>query len=177
MSAGGVGMSDFQIGIMVESLRLGVKEGIKKAAELGADGIQIFAVNGEMHPDNLSSGDRKELLRFIKGYGLKVSALCGDFGGHGFQLEKDNRWKIEQSKKILELAVDLDSEVVTTHIGMVPQGRDTDAYRNMVEACSLLSEHAGKIGAWFAVENRIGGTPQIEGVFGWNRRQGNPGEF
>ena len=31
---------------MVESFRLGLKDGIDKASELGADGIQIFAVKG-----------------------------------------------------------------------------------------------------------------------------------
>ncbi|MGO4271940.1 sugar phosphate isomerase/epimerase, partial [Paenibacillus sp. TAF58] len=32
------------IGIMVDSLRLGLRDGLKKAKELGADGVQIYAV-------------------------------------------------------------------------------------------------------------------------------------
>ncbi len=51
-----------------------------KAKELGVEGIQIYAVSGEMKPDNLSKKARKELLDFIKSEGLEVSALCGDFG-------------------------------------------------------------------------------------------------
>ena len=40
-------MESFKIGVMVESFRLGVREGIRKAAEIEADGIQIFATVGE----------------------------------------------------------------------------------------------------------------------------------
>ena len=36
-------MKPFKIGVMVDSFRLGIAEGIRKAAEVGAEGIQIYA--------------------------------------------------------------------------------------------------------------------------------------
>lgn len=145
-------MLNNRIGIMVDSLKLGVKEGIKRAGELGAEGIQIYAVSGPMEPDNLNRKQRKELLDYIKSNGLVVSALCGDLGGHGFTRREDNVWKIEKSKKIMDLAGDLESDVVTTHIGVVPEDKGNERFRILQEACEELGCYGDKTGAHFAIE-------------------------
>jgi L-ribulose-5-phosphate 3-epimerase len=141
-----------KIGVMVDSFRLGVKEGIRKAREVGASGIQIYAVSGEMDPDNLSSIARRELLSFIKSHDLVVSAICGDLGGHGFAIKEDNKWKIEKSKRIMDLACDLESDVVTTHIGVIPEDDRSDVWKIMNEACNELGEYGEKVRAYFAIE-------------------------
>ncbi|MBP1962709.1 sugar phosphate isomerase/epimerase family protein [Paenibacillus aceris] len=140
------------IGIMVDSLRLGVRDGLKKAKELGADGVQIYAVSGEMDPANLSSGARKDLKDFIASLGLEISALCGDLGGHGFQDASVNAAKIEKSKRILDLAVELGTKVVTTHIGVVPEQENDPIYETMHRACEELGVYAKSLDAYFAIE-------------------------
>ena len=47
-------MSNFSIGIMADSLKLSFADSMKKARELGADGVQIYATKGEMAPENLT---------------------------------------------------------------------------------------------------------------------------
>lgn len=140
------------IGVMVDSFRLGLKDGIRKAKEIGADGIQIYAVNGPMDPDNLNRAQRRELLDYIKSNGLVVSALCGDLGGHGFAVKEDNSFKIEKSKKIMELAKDLDTNVVTTHIGVVPYDEKHPRYKVLQEACGELGNFGESMEAYFAIE-------------------------
>lgn len=140
------------IGVMVDSFRLGLKDGIRKAKEIGADGIQIYAVNGPMDPDNLNKAQRRELLDYIKSNGLVVSALCGDLGGHGFAVKEDNAFKIEKSKKIMELAKDLDTNVVTTHIGVVPYDEKHPRYKVLQEACGELGNFGESMEAYFAIE-------------------------
>ncbi|MZQ84161.1 TIM barrel protein [Paenibacillus sp. 5J-6] len=140
------------IGIMVDSLRLGVRDGLKKAKELGADGVQIYAVSGEMDPANLSPGARKELKDYIASLGLEISALCGDLGGHGFQDATVNAEKIEKSKRILDLAVELGTKVVTTHIGVVPEQTNDPIYETMHQACEELGVYAKSLDAYFAIE-------------------------
>ncbi|WNR42646.1 sugar phosphate isomerase/epimerase family protein [Paenibacillus roseipurpureus] len=140
------------IGIMVDSLRLGLHEGLKKSKELGADGVQIYAVSGEMDPANLSPQARKDLKNYIASLDLQISALCGDLGGHGFQDASVNPVKIEKSKRILDLAVELGTTVVTTHIGVVPADRNDPIYETMLEACEELGVYANSLGAYFAVE-------------------------
>ncbi len=37
-----------KIGVITDSFRLGLQEGIIKAKDVGAEGIQLYAVRGEM---------------------------------------------------------------------------------------------------------------------------------
>lgn len=141
-----------KIGVIVDSFGVGVMEGLKKAKDAGADGVQIYAVSGEMDPAVLTPAKRRELRSYIGGLGLEISALCGDLGGHGFQDSEMNPQKIEQSKRILELALDLGTSVVTTHIGIVPEDRSSRIYDSMQRACDELGVYASSMNAFFAIE-------------------------
>lgn len=145
-------MSSFSIGVMNNSFRLPLRDGLKKAAELGAQGVQIYATKGEMAPENLSADARRDLLHFLQDLGLCVSALCADLGGHGFTRAADNPAKIERSKHIIDLALDLDCRVATTHIGVVPENFSSQRYTVMADACRQLGEYAQASGASFAIE-------------------------
>jgi L-ribulose-5-phosphate 3-epimerase len=145
-------MSKFPIGIMCDSFRLSLREGLAKAAELGADGVQIYAVAGEMAPDEMTKDKRVELLKYIKGLGIKVSALCGDLGGHAFADPDANDWRVEQSKRIMDLALDLECNVVTTHIGVIPASESHPRWEIMAKPCRELARYGDSVGATFAVE-------------------------
>ncbi|MBA9083673.1 sugar phosphate isomerase/epimerase [Fontibacillus solani] len=141
-----------KIGVIVDSFGLGVWEGLKKAHEVGAEGVQIYAVSGEMDPAILTGVKRKELRNYIDGLGLEISALCGDLGGHGFQDSVANHDKIEKSKRILDLAVELGTRIVTTHIGIVPEDKNSRIYESMQLACEELGVYANSMNAYFAIE-------------------------
>lgn len=81
-----------------------------------------------------------------------MSALCGDLGGHGFTIHEDNVQRIERSKRIMDLAKDLETNIVTTHIGVVPHDVNHDRYKIMQEACDILGEYGDNVGAYFAIE-------------------------
>lgn len=141
-----------KIGVIVDSFGIGVREGLKKAKEVGAEGVQIYAVSGEMDPENLSPAARRELKSYIESLGLEISALCGDLGGHGFQDAAANPAKVEKSKRILDLARDLGTNIVTTHIGVVPHDPSGPVYEAMQKACEELSQYANSMGGYFAIE-------------------------
>ena len=145
-------MNKFQIGIMANSLNLPFRESIETCARLGADGVQLYAVSGEMSPDNMKEADRREKKKIIRDNGLCVSALCGDFGGHGFTRREENAWRIESSKRVLDLALELDCQVVTTHAGVIPEDDSSETYHILQEACGELGEYAKKAGGHFAIE-------------------------
>ena len=145
-------MNKFPIGVIVDSFRLPIYDAVKKAAEVGADGIQVYASNGEMAPENLSVQKRHEFKNLVADNGLVISALCGDLGGGGFVHKEQNAQRIEKSKRILDLAKELGTDIVTTHIGVVPGDKNHDRYKLMQEACYELSRYADEIGAHFAVE-------------------------
>jgi sugar phosphate isomerase/epimerase len=141
-----------KIGVIVDSFRVGVQEGLLKAQKIGADGVQLYAVKGELDPANLSTAQRKELKDRIASLGLEISALVGDLGGHGFQDKRENGWKIEKSKRILDLAVELGTPIVTTHIGIVPDDPNGEIYAAMQSACEELAAYATSLNAFFAIE-------------------------
>ena len=144
-------MYNFKIGAIVESFRLGTRCGIERAASLGADGVQLYATKGDNAPENLTKEGRRELLDMVKSNGIRFSALCGDLG-RGFGNRELNPELIEKSKRIMELALELETNIVTTHIGVVPQDANHERYKIMHEACYELSQYAHSLGAHFAIE-------------------------
>lgn len=144
-------MFNFPIGVMLESFKTDRSAAIKKAAALGANGIQMYATSGENSPENLNAAARRALLDEVKSSGLIFSALCGDLG-RGFGNKELNPELIEKSKRIIDLAKDLETNVVTTHIGVVPGDKNHERYKIMQEACYELSRYADSIDAHFAIE-------------------------
>ena len=145
-------MKKFPIGIIINSFRTDIPTSVRKAAECGAQGIQVYSTHGEMAPENLSPEKRREFLKLVKDNGLIISALCGDLGGGGFIHKDLNKERVEKSKRILDLAKDLETDIVTTHIGVVPSDPNHNRYKIMQEACHELAEYADSIDAHFAVE-------------------------
>lgn len=144
-------MYDLKIGAIVESFRLDTFNAIKKAAEIGAMGLQMYCTSGENAPENMTPERKKELIRTVKDNGLVFSAICGDLG-HGFGDAEKNPALIEKSKRIVDLALELGANIVTTHIGVVPTDKNHPRYKIMQDACGTLAEYADSVGARFAVE-------------------------
>lgn len=144
-------MYSFPIGAMLGSFRLPFREGVEKAASLGVQGLQINMIKGDMAPEALTPAKVKELLDIVKSNGLCVSAVCGDFG-HGFGDPEQNPLLIERSKRVMELTRYFDTNIVTTHIGVVPADPKHPRYGVMQEACGVLAEYADSMGGHFAVE-------------------------
>ena len=140
-----------RIGVFADNLGLGVREGIRKAAEIGADGIQVFTTRGEMLPENLGPAQRSELRAFIADLGLVLSATCSDFG-HGLVDEAHNRILLPQIKANIDLAVDLGTPIITTHIGRVPDDRTNPVWGILARALNNIGAYAEKRGVRLATE-------------------------
>ena len=148
----------FPIGAILESFCMPTDDAVRRVAELGAQGIQMYCTKGEHAPENFSKEERKRLLKLVKSEGLVFSALCGDLG-KGFGNREENPELIARSKKIMEIAADLETEIVTTHIGVVPADPSHERYGIMQEACFELASYADSIGSHFAIET--GPEPSI----------------
>ncbi len=136
-----------KIGVMAESFRCDFRTAIEKAAALGADGVQKYAVGEEL---NWNDAQIKEALDIVKSNGMVFSALCGDFGC-GFGNPERNPEIIEKSKRVIELAKKLECNVVTTHIGHLT-AEETPTKEIMRKACRELAIFADSMEAAFAVE-------------------------
>lgn len=154
-------MRNFPIGMIIDCLQSNFEGGfygnefdiaLEKVASMGVQGIQMYATTGNYSPKVLDTAEkRRNLLNQVKSHGLCYSALCSYFG-IGFWDRDRNPQLIEDSKRILDLAKDLETDVVMTHIGVVPNDKNHDRYKIMQEACFELAEYADGIDAHFAVE-------------------------
>ena len=113
-------------------------------------GVQVYGIEGEISPEMTVSA-RAEFKKELADRGLTLSAVCGDLG-HGFFDPEHNKENIERSKRILELAKELGTDVVTTHIGVVPKDPSHPRYGIMQDACGQLAEYANQLGSHFAIE-------------------------
>lgn len=143
-------MKRFKVGVLTNSLRLSPRDAISKAAELGADGFQIYTTGGEMDPDKMDKGQRADFKKFVADSGIELASLCGDIGAYSDSAANPERIPIE--KKILELAADLGTGIVTSHIGVVPDDPEDAAFKTLHTALHEISEHAASVGVKFAIE-------------------------
>lgn len=140
-----------KIGIITDCFKSTHEEGIKKAALLGLQGVQIYATTGDFSPE-LSDDKKAEYKKLLKDNGLVVSALCGDMGGFGFERAEDNADRIEKTKKIVDLAVEFGTNVVTTHIGVIPEDKSNPRYKVMLDALTECGLYAKSKGVTLAIE-------------------------
>ena len=144
-------MYHFPIGIIADSFRKPMPEALATAAKLGAKGVQVYATRGEMSPEELTGQKRRDFLAMVKDNGLVISALCGDLG-RGFGNPELNPQLIQRSKRILDLAKELETNIVTTHIGVTPADENHPRYKIMQDACGELAAYADSLDAHFAIE-------------------------
>ena len=140
-----------KIGVITDCFKKTHKDGIETASRLGLDGVQIYATTGEFSPA-LSLEEKDEYKRLLKENNLVVSALCGDMGGYGFEKEEDNAERIEKTKAIVDLAVEFETKVVTTHIGVIPEDKQNPRYGVMLKALTECGLYAKEKGVTLAIE-------------------------
>ena len=127
-----------KIGVIIESFQKDLLPSLQEAKAIGADGIQLYAGNFlKFHADKK---EIKRLKQMADDHGLLFSALCGDFGCDMFYQE--NRALIDREKWVLEAALELGTNIVTTHIGVVPETENCIQYESMHKVCRELSDFA-----------------------------------
>lgn len=154
-----------KLGVISDCFKRPMDESIRMAGALGLDGIQMYAVSGDICPDNLLGHPEriKSYKDILSQNRLAVSALCGDLGGHGFEIYKDNADKIAKTSRIVDLACEFETSVVTTHIGVIPNDTSSEKYRVMQDALGECGEYASKHGVTLAIETGPEVAPVLHG--------------
>lgn len=139
-------------GVITDCFKLPLEDSIRLAGELGFDGVQIYATTGEFSPEVLTDQRKAEIKALLAENRLEISALCGDMGGFGFQIAGDNPQRIEKTKRIIDLAEEFGTAVVTTHIGVIPADKSQPRYAVMLEAMRECGAYAAKKNITLAIE-------------------------
>lgn len=141
----------FNIATLADWFGVGLIEGIRESERCGAVGVQIYAA-GELDPRTIGAEELSRVKRTLRDCGQSVTALCGELGGYGLERTADNPEKIAYLKQVIDLGLELDCRIVTTHIGVVPKNKAHPRYEVMREACAELGAYAAARGCWIAVE-------------------------
>lgn len=152
-----------KIGVIPNSFGVPFKEAVVLARDLGVQGLQPYVTGGDMCPERLLPSDRRDVLKYVRDNGLVFSALCADFGMH-FNTKEFNFPGIERTKRMMDLALDLDTHIITTHIGKVPEDEECEEYANMVKSIETLGRYGDEIGCVFATETGPESAASLRGV-------------
>lgn len=141
-----------KIGVITDCFKKSHFEGIEIAGNLGLSGVQIYATTGEFSPETLTDSDKSAYKKLLKEKNIKISALCADMGGFGFEREADNPDRVEKTKKIVDLATEFATNVITTHIGVIPADKTNPRYKVMLSALTECGLYAKEKGVTLAIE-------------------------
>ena len=151
-----------KLGVITDCFKQPLEDSLKLAGQLGFAGVQIYATTGEFSPETLTAERKSEIKTLLTGNGLEISALCGDMGGHGYEIEADNAERIEKTKAIIDLAVEFGTSVITTHIGVIPDDRNHPRYQVMLNALNACGSYAKEKGITLALETGPETAPTLK---------------
>ena len=142
-----------KIGVVRGTLGADFVSTVKLMATANVEGIQPYAniyrdvedLNAQLTPSKIA-----EYKRILEGENIQISALCGDLGCDMFYT--NDRKIIDLEKRIMEVAKEFGTKIVTTHIGVVPEDKNCKQYESMHNVCYELAKFADEIGGRFALE-------------------------
>lgn len=161
----------FKIGTLADWFKVGVLDGIKTSKEVNAQGVQLYAWD-KLHPDNITTEFIQQVKQVAADYQQEIVALCGELGGHGFEIKADNKEKIAYLNGVTDIAVDLGCFIVTTHIGRIPEDTTSERYQNMLDACKEVARYATSKGVVVAIET---GPEKIKNLVEFIKQCNTPG--
>lgn len=136
---------------MLSNLHLPLEEAVITAARLGAEGVQLWTAGGELDPDEASESLRRDLTRLLDREGLEISALCADYG-RPFTSEENVQWLIPRMQEQIDLALAFRTQIITTHIGVVPSDRESPEWKTLYSAMRELGEYGERMEVAIAAE-------------------------
>ncbi len=123
-------------------------EAIRKAAELGFDGITLMVRENWVEYEEVAEDGGREIWDLVNGLGLEISALTGGFGSFS-DPEKGDAAR-DRAKMCVESAAAMGVHLLTSHIGVVPEDLEGDEAgamtERMREVCELAAEREVVIG-------------------------------
>ena len=140
-------------GVFLSSFRLDFMSALKKAREIGLDGIQLSSLPGEMDVEDISPKKAAEIVKMFREHDLVISAVCGDIGGFALEDESEARKRVERTRKIMDNTRLLGASIVQTHIGFIPENFGADKKTQVMKKClESIGAHGLKTGVFLATE-------------------------
>jgi sugar phosphate isomerase/epimerase len=141
-------MQTLKIGIQTRSLRQPLKQALRTASRLGAEGVEVDA-RTELPPGELSSTGLREFHKLLDDLNLRVSAVAFPTR-RGYEVAEDLERRVLATQAAMRLARDLRAEVVINRVGQVPDDANDPRWGRMVEALTALGTFGDHVGSRLA---------------------------
>lgn len=152
-------MEKMSVGIML-TVGEDPKESLRKAKQVGVDNVQLGCP-----PEEYLSGDRfAKIKKAIEESGITITTVFCGFAGEsyadiptirrtaGFVDPATRGERAEKTKRISDFAKRLNVDKVAAHIGFIPEERDGDVYKGMIEATRQVADHCKENEQYFCLE-------------------------
>ncbi|MFA2809879.1 sugar phosphate isomerase/epimerase family protein [Bacillus mycoides] len=140
-----------KLGMFLNTKHIEVNEGIRKAREWDLEYIQLYAMNENFNLANISKLEWITLKDSLSFNEIKVPSLAISFGESGIVGAEDES-VIEQLKRVADKGLELGANIITAHIGKIPDVEKSERYEKMQRACYEIGDLSLKLGGVFAIE-------------------------
>ena len=137
--AGNLGESALRLGLWLDDLKIGLREGLKHAARWQADAVGIDGFSKEISPRSLSTTGRQELARLIRNADLRLAVLKADVGGRRLSDPATVDVTISKIKEAFELARDLGAVRLLVPLGHIPENDESSKPRLETSSASIFA--------------------------------------
>ncbi len=157
-------MNETNVGLDIQDLLLGAKDGLRAASELGFHVVEISAADKELDPAQLSTSGRRHLLRYTDGLGLRMDAIAADLPGLTLTDPQTVDERVERTRRIIELASEVHVGVVTASAGALTHPETGEPSPAAVEALMQLGACADACGVVYALRPTCDDAQRVDGV-------------
>ncbi|MEX0791868.1 MAG: sugar phosphate isomerase/epimerase family protein [Pirellulaceae bacterium] len=140
----------FRLGLQLRSLRMPLRQALKKASELGADAIE-FDLRNELRPEDMSITGIRHLKKQMADWNLKICAASYPTR-RGYDNPDDLDRRIDGTKRAMKLAYQLGAPLLVNHIGTVPEDPTSPRFIQLKEALLDLGNFGHTTGAVLAAK-------------------------
>ncbi|MEZ2364485.1 MULTISPECIES: sugar phosphate isomerase/epimerase family protein [Bacillus] len=142
---------DRKLGMFLNTKYIEVNEGIQKAREWDLEYIQLYAMNPTFNLVNTSKIQWNTLKENLSFNEIQVPSLAISFGENGI-IGTEAECVIESFKYITDKGLRLGANIVTAHIGKIPDDENSEYYDKMLRVCNEIGDLAFRFGGFFAIE-------------------------
>jgi sugar phosphate isomerase/epimerase len=129
------GMStNIRIGLWIDDLRMGVKNGVTAAAVWKPEIAGLDAFGPEVSPRVLTGSGRRDLAQYVRSRGMVLAALRADVGGRRLADPQTLDVNISKLREAVQLGADLRAQHLVVSAGFVPSPDNKD---DAVALCAI----------------------------------------
>ncbi len=141
--------TNIRLGLWLDDLKLGIKDGLKLVAPMLPDVLGIDAFSAELSPRTLSQTGRRDLANLVRMKGMKLSTLRADVGGRRLADPQTLDVNLGRIREALQMCADVGAKALVVPAGYVPPADDkngTTARSTLTEAARTLAGFVSNTG-------------------------------